>query len=428
MPSCSAGCIACATSASLLFLDVRDRHGLTQVIVEGDEALLERRPSGSRSEFVVARDRRGRAPLGRHDQPVAADRRGRGAREGSAHPQRGEDAAVLDRRRQERLGRDAAEVPLPRSAPAATAAQHRASPPHHDGAAEVLRRAGLLRDRDADPDQVDAGRRARLPGAEPRAPGRVLRAAAVAADLQADPDDRRLRPLRADRALLPRRGAARRSPARVHAGRPRDVVRHAAARLRRSSKARWPRASREIGVDIPRPFRRMPYAEAMAKYGSDKPDLRFGLEIQDFGPLFARVAVRHLPRGRRARRHDPRLRDSRRGEVLAARGRRARRTSQAGRRRRPDLRALHRGRRAGLGQGRSAKTARARCSRLGREEGRPARARVGRAGRRLEGARPASAAGGEESRTSFRKASGSSPGSPTSRCSTGTPTRSAGIR
>jgi aspartyl-tRNA synthetase len=44
---------------------------------------------------------------------------------------------------------------------------------------------------------------------------------------------------------------------------------------------------REIGVEISRPFRRMPYAEAMAKYGSDKPDLRFGLEIQDFGPLFA---------------------------------------------------------------------------------------------------------------------------------------------
>jgi len=43
---------------------------------------------------------------------------------------------------------------------------------------------------------------------------------------------------------------------------------------------------REIGVEISRPFRRMPYAEAMAKYGSDKPDLRFGLEIQDFGPLF----------------------------------------------------------------------------------------------------------------------------------------------
>ena len=46
-------------------------------------------------------------------------------------------------------------------------------------------------------------------------------------------------------------------------------------------------AFREIGVDIPRPFRRMPYAEAIAKYGSDKPDLRFGLEIQDFGRTFA---------------------------------------------------------------------------------------------------------------------------------------------
>ena len=42
-----------------------------------------------------------------------------------------------------------------------------------------------------------------------------------------------------------------------------------------------------IGVEVRRPFRRMPYAEAIAKYGADKPDLRFGLEIHDFGPLFA---------------------------------------------------------------------------------------------------------------------------------------------
>jgi aspartyl-tRNA synthetase len=33
-----------------------------------------------------------------------------------------------------------------------------------------------------------------------------------------------------------------------------------------------------LGVDVPTPFRRMPFDESMAKYGNDKPDLRFGLE------------------------------------------------------------------------------------------------------------------------------------------------------
>jgi len=41
-----------------------------------------------------------------------------------------------------------------------------------------------------------------------------------------------------------------------------------------------------IGHEITTPFRRMPYSEAMAVYGSDKPDLRPGMPIQDVRELF----------------------------------------------------------------------------------------------------------------------------------------------
>ena len=43
---------------------------------------------------------------------------------------------------------------------------------------------------------------------------------------------------------------------------------------------------REIGHQVALPLRRMPYAEAMATYGSDKPDLRCGLEIRDLSDIF----------------------------------------------------------------------------------------------------------------------------------------------
>lgn len=42
-----------------------------------------------------------------------------------------------------------------------------------------------------------------------------------------------------------------------------------------------------LNIDVPTPFVRMPWDEAMGRFGSDKPDTRFGLEIQDVSSVFA---------------------------------------------------------------------------------------------------------------------------------------------
>ncbi|BBL93227.1 aspartate--tRNA(Asp) ligase [Thermus thermophilus] len=47
-----------------------------------------------------------------------------------------------------------------------------------------------------------------------------------------------------------------------------------------------------LGVELPLPFPRLSYEEAMERYGSDKPDLRFGLELKEVGPLFRQSGFR----------------------------------------------------------------------------------------------------------------------------------------
>jgi len=50
--------------------------------------------------------------------------------------------------------------------------------------------------------------------------------------------------------------------------------------------------SEVAGYELPRPIPRLTYADAMTRYGSDKPDLRFGCELTDLTRYFADTTVR----------------------------------------------------------------------------------------------------------------------------------------
>ena len=152
-------------------------------------------------------------------------------------------------------------------------------------ARQTFVRPRLSRDRDADPHEAHARRRARLSGAVARASRRVLRAAAVAADLQAAADGGGLRPLLPDRALLPRRGPARRPAAGVHADRHRGVVRRRRRTSAASSKRCWSRSGARRATPSPRPFpRACRIATRWSATASDKPDLRYGFADRATGP------------------------------------------------------------------------------------------------------------------------------------------------
>ena len=54
-----------------------------------------------------------------------------------------------------------------------------------------------------------------------------------------------------------------------------------------------------LGVEVPRPFPRMTFREAMGRYGSDKPDVRFGLEFADVTAQCARSPLNVIANGAR---------------------------------------------------------------------------------------------------------------------------------
>jgi aspartyl-tRNA synthetase len=46
-----------------------------------------------------------------------------------------------------------------------------------------------------------------------------------------------------------------------------------------------------VGAELPVPFTRLTHAQAMRRFGTDKPDLRYGMELHDLGPAFTGTGV-----------------------------------------------------------------------------------------------------------------------------------------
>ena len=271
---------------SLLFIDVRDRHGHTQVVVEGDDALLDR-AKRLRAEFIIA---------------VIGQVERRSPETTNASVPTGE---VEVRAREVRILNEAKTPPFPISEDANVSEEIRLKYRYLDLRRPRLQHNIGLRHRIAIairryfdeqgfweietpiltkstpegardflvPSRAHPGEFFALPQS-PQIFKQILMIAGMDRYVQIvrcfrDEDQRADRQLEFTQVDLEMAFA---TPELVY-----EIVEGALAA-----------AFSAIGVEVSRPFRRLPYAEAIARYGSDKPDLRFGLEIQDFGALFAK--------------------------------------------------------------------------------------------------------------------------------------------
>ncbi len=188
--------------------------------------------------------------------------------------------------------------------------------------AQLMRRtmseSRVSRGRDADPGSQHAGRRARLPGRQPAPSRPFLRAAAVAAIykqlLMVSGFDRYFQIARCFRDEDLR---ANRQPEFTQLDVEMSFVDdHDVTSTMEILVAAMARefGGRELELPLPR----LEYHDVMERFGSDRPDLRYGLELKDVADIAESDRVQGLSAGHRARPSDPRDLRARRWRTTTA--------------------------------------------------------------------------------------------------------------
>ena len=261
----------------VIFIDLRDREGSDAGCLstgrkrracEAGAQLAQRR-----CDSGLGPSRGARAGNGKSE---TRDRRHRSRSERVEHSESSGRSAISARRRDSQR-RSAADLSLFRSAPAASSrAICGCVIARRKRRAIISIAQGLHRNRDADSFEEHAGRRARFSGAEPADAGKILRAAAGAAAIQATAHGRRAsknifrsRNVFATKICAPigNRNSPR-STSKRRSSTPEDIF-----ALTEGMLAAIFKAARNI--DIKTPFDRLTYREAVGRFGSDKPDRRF---------------------------------------------------------------------------------------------------------------------------------------------------------